>query len=367
MSLIPVDKRVEEEIAKRARETGQSKSEILQDIITRATGEERRMSPDEERYERLRRMPAPTPDSLGARMKDYLETMMMAKIMSSMNTPQAAPASSMGEDMKTIFMIKQLTQPGFYEIMLMQRMGEGGEAPKWLETLANEQKETRVMMQQLLGVKQQGEQMAAVVAPIVDQMTKDRETMVQNTQAILSYIQQGETAGPGSLEGMIANALKTRLVDEAMDAIDRGLFQRKEIVTPEGGFSWKGILDRMMAMGEELIKKMPSRQAAPGLMPIRTREGYYMHPTTGQHLTAEQAQVMIQAATMQVPAVAPLPVAPTPETEVAPPTPSAPTQPAQSEQIRKKKTEEAVDVFMSAGEPTGAREREETPSEPTGN
>ena len=72
MSLIPVDKRIEEEIAKRARETGKSKSEILQQIITRASGGNAPVVTTEEQYERFRRMPEPAQGSMGSKMKDYL-------------------------------------------------------------------------------------------------------------------------------------------------------------------------------------------------------------------------------------------------------------------------------------------------------
>ena len=286
--------------------------------------------------------------------------MMMAKIMSSMNPQPVAQVSSKAEDMTNIFMIKELTKPGMYEMMMMQRMNnpETGAAPKWLEQMAAEQKETREMMKEILGVKRSTEQMQTMITPIVEQMTKDRETMVQNTQAILGYIQQGDMAGPTSLEGLIANALKTRLVDEAMDAIDRGLFERKEIVTPQGEFSWKGILDRMMNMGEELIKKMPAKGARPGLMPVRATGGFYVHPVTGETLTPEQAQTMIRAAQLQSQPPAPAVIS---EVQGVTSTPTPPTaeEKAVAEKEKKKKAGEAIDLFMDAGEAKGGTGKQE--------
>lgn len=344
---------MEKMIADKARATGKSKSEILMDVIQRATKQESSTLSPEEAYQHFRRLPEPREESMSRRLYDYVEMMFLSRIAEAMGGQGGkAAVGSAGEDIKTIYLLKELTKPSIYELMMMQRLesGQTGEPPKWLQAMADEQKETRELLKKMVGLKEEEERFSKFVEPIVTEMTKDREAMKENYNKILGYISRGEGAGEGSLEAYIAAGIKERLMDEVMDAIDKGLFHKREITTPSGEMDWKGVLDRMLNIGEEVVKKMP-RQAPP-VQAVRTLSGQYVHPATGQVLTPEQVQQM-RAMQQQAPAAPPAeqPQAPAPS-QGRPPTKE------EEEAILKEKTSEAVDTFMKAGEQSGSGEEE---------
>jgi len=369
MSLVPVDKAVDEIIARKARETGRSKAEILRMIFQKAlqgSGEGLDMKSPTEVARALAEIPNAKPGTLADEIQDMAKSMFLMNMMKMMSQPQQTANSNPMGNIQQVFLLKELTKPSIYELMLMDKLSKGEQAPKWLETLAQEQKETRNMLKEILGAQKEEERFKNAVAPLVEQMTKDREALMKNQQAIMEYIAKGETAPPDTIEAYIANALKERLTEEALDAIDRGLFRKQEVVTPEGSFNWKAVLDRMLNIGEEIVKKMPRR--APPIQPIKTTSGQYVHPATGQvlspqqveNLQRQQAMMMQAAAQAQAQQVAPQQnVAAAPATEEA------------EEAERQKKTEEAIDTFMKAEGPESEKEtgteQEEQPNEPTGN
>lgn len=378
MGLVPVDKKLEEFVKKKARQTGQSKGDILATIIERAR-QEAGGSPEDDlsRLERISRASTPKEGTMADKMKDYMETMMLAKIAGSMGNNQQPQRNTGMGDITQILAFKELTKPSIYEIMMLQNLGSGkkGETPEWVKTMAAEQKETRELLKKVFTDKQEIEKTKAIVDPLVAQMTADREAYAANQNEILAYITKGEGAGTDTIEGYIANALKERLTDQALDAIDRGLFQRKEIVTPEGGFDWKGILDRMLTMGEEVIKKMPTKQ--PPVMPVRTMDGRFLNPATGQVLNEKQAAHMMHNARLyqmqQGQQMQPLQPggAPQPPGEQGIPAgpPAAPQeQKAAVDAAKKKRTSEAIETFTGGFEETEEQSTEEqqSPEQPTG-
>lgn len=373
MSLVPIDKRIEAMIAKRARETGKEKGEIYGAIVERVLEDTRDSGEIElENYaksakaiDEMRRHT--TKGEASDPLADVINREMMLEFRE-----RRRGGNRGGSDisMKDMMLLKMMNQPSMTEIMMISQMNQGSkdqgvnpEMKVMMEKYTEEAKENRQMMRELLLGKQSDEKMAMLMArsdenvnKVVEELAGNMTKMQTNYEGIIAYIGKGETAGAGTLENLIANALKTRLVDEAMDAIDRGLFQKKEIVTPTGEFSWKGILDRMMNMGEELIKKMPTKGTKPGLMPVKATGGFYVHPVSGETLTAEQAQAMMKAAQLQsqtpVPAGIPEVPATTPTLTLGPQTAE---QKAVVEKKKKKKTGETIDLFMGAGEAKGGK------------
>jgi len=254
--------------------------------------------------------------------------------------------------MKTLYMMKELTKPSFTELMMMQNW-QGGkktdEMPEYVKKILADQEESRNMMKEFLGIKRTNEQMEAVVKPLVEQMTADREVTKENQTAILAYIARGEGSNKeGTLEGYIANALKERLTEQALDAIDRGLFKREQVVTPEGGFNWKEILDRMLTIGEEVVKKMPTR-GPPDIMPVKRLDGTWVNPATNQVISEQQAAMMVQNARIHAQVMQPPQPPQVPAGQEAPPgviePPAEAAEAADKGKQRKKKTAEAISTF----------------------
>lgn len=367
MSMVPIDKQYDELLAKKARESGESKADILRRVLSRAaaSGPGGDLGSPQDVVKALSSIPSARPGSLAEEMQEMAKSMFFMGMIQNMQQPRQAPQQeSRTSQIQEIFLIKELTKPSIYELMMMERLNSGQEAPKWLENMANEQKETRELLTSLLGVKQEEDRINAIVNPLVEQMAKDRETMTQNQKAILEYISKGESSPRDTIEAYIASALKERLTEEALDAIDRGLFKKQEVMTPEGSFNWKAVLDRMLNIGEEIVKKMPQR--APPIQAVRLSGGQMVNPVTGQVLTPQEVAVFQQSQQA-------LQVTPQAPQQAALPTQLPASQPAEmtEEDIRKKKASEATDLFMSkGGEGSGEEEQpgaEQQANEPTGN
>jgi len=354
MPLVPVDQQIDDLLGKAARARGKGKGEILNLVLKEATaGSPASLDPTQV-AKAVSVMPAARSGSIAEEINEMVRSMVQVKMLQLMGGTQGAPANSGMEDMKTLFLMKELTKPSFTELMMMQNFQSGKkteEVPEYIKKYMDDQKETREMMKELIGLKRTSDQMKEMVAPLVEQMTQDREAYNANQQQILAYIAKGEGAAPNTLEGYIANALKERLTEQALDAIDQGLFKRREVVTPEGKFDWKEILDRMLGIGEKIVEKMPGR-GIPAVMPVKRLDGTWVNPANNKVLTEQQAAIMIrnaqiQAQAMQPPAQAQETQPPSQEAvaaELVAPEETAATKEAK-ETVKKKKTAEAISTF----------------------
>lgn len=365
-SLVPVDKAVDDLIGRKAREMNKSKAEILRMLIERgSTGEDGEPAVSASDIAKaLHDMPESRPGSLAAEMKEMASVMMTINMMRMMNQPAPAPAAAHDDGtgaLMRMMMIKEMTKPSIYDMMMIEKIGKGEEPSAALKAIVEEQRETREMMKELLGQKQVDEQIKTTVEPMVTKMTESVDALRQNQEAIFTYLQKGETAGKDTIEAYIANALKERLTDQVMDAVDKGLFQKAEVVNPATGqFNWQEVVNRMINLGEEVVKKMPLRTPAPAL--IRQMDGTFVNPVNGQVLTPEQAaQVMGISA-------APIRAGPPPAPAQAP-TEASPEAAATVEEFRRKKASQVTDTLMGQGageEQATEQQPEQQASEPDG-
>jgi len=383
---MPIDEKIQRLMEEKRRETAAKRAEALQRVLAESSrkgdiGND--VIHDLEIVNKLK----PREGSAAEKMQDTVQAMLLAKAVGK-GDDGGSRRVNMGEIME-FMMVRDMMKPqqmNMTELYMLQMMGSGKEVPKEFENLLRQQqenqKETVAMLKEMFAGKRtedaikesleasdkkhqdligtilaQNEEMRkerekSAVDEALDKMLATTEAMKQNYSQILGYIQQGESAHPDSLEAYIANAVKDRLKEQVLDSIDKGLFNKQQIVTPEGKFDWKGILDRMMNIGEEVVKKMPTH--APPVQPIRVSSGQLVNPATGQVLPIEQAQpqpqIMIVEGTPppQQPAQIQIMPQPTPQTD---------------EQQRKRKAGEAIDLFMR----TEGGEETEPAQQPSGN
>lgn len=365
MGLVPIDSAVDDLISRKAREQNKSKADILREILAgKAPGGDGQQSLDPESLAKaLAAIPNARPGSLAEDMKEMASTMMTIRMMQMMGQPAQAPAAPQHDSMDSIqriFMLKELSKPSMYEMVMMQKMDKGEEPSAALKALADGEKETRELLKGLLEEKKETARQGEI-DKVVDAMMATSQTMKDNYDKIVDYMTKGEHAPKDTIEGYIANALKEQLTDRALDAIDKGLFHQQEIITEGGGFNWKETLNRLIGMGEKWIEKMPQRTPPPGL--VRRMDGTFVNTTNGQVFTPEQAAAFMQSTAGQpMQPVQPVPVMPPPV--VTPP--PGPEQPGQTGSL-KKKANQVLDQLASQGAETSEQPtQQQQPTEPEG-